>query len=92
MSNNRLLPNIIAGLPSRFMRGLARAAARLRQQWHARQAYEAFGRMDPRMLADIGADRTEMFYAAYGEDVANLHAANGNRPQHPPPIARGDIA
>lgn len=91
MTSDRSAPNAAAGVAGRIAGPLAHVAARLRRYWRARRAYDAFRRMDRRMLADIGVQRAGMFVVACGEDGPELRAANGNRPQRPPAAER-DIA
>ena len=91
MTSDRYAPNAPAGLAGRIAGPLTYLAERLRRYWRVRRAYDAFRRMDRRMLADIGVDRAGMFVVAYDEDGPEPRAANGNRPQRPPAAER-DIA
>ena len=91
MTSDRSAPNHATGLAGRIAGPLAHLAARLRRYWRARRAYDAFRRMDRRMLADIGVERAGMFFVACGEGGPEPRAANGNRPQRPPAAER-DIA
>ena len=91
MTSDRTAPNHAAGLAGPIAGPLVQVAARLRRYWRARRAYDAFRRMDRRMLADIGVERVGMFFVAHGEGGHEPRAANSNRPQRPPPVER-DIA
>lgn len=72
-----------AGFVDRAMRVITCTAARLRESWRARRAYDAFSRLDNHMLADIGTNRADMFVAAYAEDHGCSEPANSNEPQGP---------
>ena len=72
-----------AGFFSEAAHRIACTTARLREGWRARRAYDAFSRLDSHTLADIGANRAEMFVATYAEDHGCPAAANSNEPLHP---------
>ena len=70
----------VAGFFERSLRRVGCVVSQLREKWRARRAYDAFSRLDNHMLADIGANRADMFVAAYAEEPGCPVAANSNEP------------
>ena len=73
----------VAGFFSAITQRIGCAAKQLRERWRARRAYDAFSRLDRHTLADIGANRAEMFVATFTEDHGHPAAANSNEPLRP---------